>query len=61
VYEKGEELLRRELGALSARHLVKIIVAYRLTDEPLDQLNALPAERLIDRIIRGVREQTLIR
>jgi hypothetical protein len=61
VYEKGEELLRRELGALSAWHLVKIIVAYRLTDEPLDQLNALPAERLIDRIIKGVREQTLIR
>jgi hypothetical protein len=61
VYEKSEDLLQRQLGALSAWHLVNIIVAYRLSDEPLEVLNALPPANLIERIMTGVREQTLIR
>src|SRR6185436_5295141 len=35
VYEKGEALLRRQLGALSAWHLVNIINAYGLSAEPV--------------------------
>jgi hypothetical protein len=61
VFEKSEGILERELGALSARHLVNIIVAYRLSDEPLEVLKALPAASLIARIMTAVREQTLIR
>jgi len=61
VYEKGESLLRKQLGALSAWHLVNIIVAYRLTDEPVEVLNALSTASLIERIMIAVREQTLHR
>jgi hypothetical protein len=57
VYEKGEALLRRQLGALSAWHLVNIITAYRLSDEPMERLNHLPAAQLIDVIVAGVRTQ----
>jgi hypothetical protein len=57
VYEKGEPLLRRELGALSAWHLVNIIVAYGLSDEPVTTLNRLPGRALIDRIVAGVRDR----
>ena len=32
VYEKGESLLRQQLGALSAWHLVNIVVAYNLSE-----------------------------
>ena len=32
VYEKGEPLLRKQLGALSAWHLVNIVLAYELSD-----------------------------
>jgi len=55
VYEKGETLLRQELSALSAWHLMNIIRAYELTDEPLGTLNALAAPALIDLIVAGVR------
>ena len=58
VFEKGEVLLRKELGALSAWHLVNIIRAYRLSAEPLDVLNRIPTAALIDMIVEGVREQT---
>jgi len=57
VYEKGEALLRKELSALSAWHLVNIIVAYELSDEPARTLNRLPAATLIEMIVSGVREQ----
>jgi len=57
VYEKGEKLLRQELGALAAWHLVNIARAYDLSDEPAAVLNALPAARLIEIIVRGVRSQ----
>jgi hypothetical protein len=57
VYEKGEKLLRQELGALAAWHLVNIVRAYELSDEPAAALNALPAARLVEVIVRGVRSR----
>lgn len=54
VYERGEAPLRRQLAALSAWHLVNIINAYRLSDEPQTTLNRLPAAALIDIIVGAV-------
>jgi hypothetical protein len=54
VYEKGEVLLRKELGALSPWHLVNIIRAYRLSPEPVDVLNRMPGAALVDIIVDGV-------
>jgi hypothetical protein len=61
VYEKGEKLLRQELGALAAWHLVNIAIAYRLSDEPVSVLNALPAAQLVELIVAGVRSGTYAR
>jgi hypothetical protein len=63
AYEKGEVLMRQELGALSPLHLVNIIRAYRLSDEATTMLNRLPAATLIEMIVIGVRvrEHTSIR
>lgn len=61
VYEKGETLLRQELGALSAWHLVNIIRAFGLSNESTVVLNRLPASALIDMIVVGVREQASAR
>jgi hypothetical protein len=58
VFEKGEVLLRKELGALSPWHLVNIIRAYRLSAESPDALNRTPAAALIDIIVEGVRRHT---
>jgi hypothetical protein len=58
VYEKGEPLLRRQLGALSAWHLVNIAVDYDLTDMGAAALNRLPAAELIELIVHGVRRET---
>jgi hypothetical protein len=57
VYEKGEPLLRKQLGALSAWHLVNIIAAYELSDETTTVLNTLPAAALIDIIVSSVRKE----
>ena len=57
VIEKGEGLLRRQLGALSAWHLVNIAVEYELTDEPVERLNRLPADSLIEMIVQGTRAE----
>ena len=57
VYEKGEALLRQQLSALAAWHLVNIAVDYRLTDLPTAELNRLPAASVIELIVRGVRER----
>jgi hypothetical protein len=57
VYEKGEALLRSQLGALSAWHLVNIAIEYELTDEPVERLNRLSAPNLIELIVKGVREE----
>ena len=57
VYAKGEALLRKQLGALSAWHLVNIVVDYGLSDEPDEALNRLPASSLVEVIVSGVRER----
>ena len=57
VYEKGEAMLRRQLGALSAWHLVNIALEYELTDLKVEMLNRLPAAELIELIVRGVRQE----
>jgi hypothetical protein len=55
VYAKGEDLLRRQLAALSRRHLIAIIVAYELADESRIDLDALKVPELIELIAEGVR------
>lgn len=60
VYRKGEALLRGQLQALSAWHLVNIVTAYELTDESAAALSATPASVLIELIVSGVRERSLL-
>ena len=56
VYAKGEDLLRQQLHALSARHLRAILRAYRLTDPRVDMnLDVLDEDDLIALILSGVR------
>jgi hypothetical protein len=57
VYEKGEPLLRKQLGALSTWHLVNIILAYELSDLGVAALNSMPPRPLIDIIVSGVRKE----
>lgn len=57
VYEKGESLLRKQLGALSAWHLVNIAREYELTDLGVAELNRMPAAELIELIVRGVQRE----
>jgi hypothetical protein len=52
--ERGEGPLRRQLGALTAWHLVNIIGAYQLSDTPIAALNHLPGSQLIDIIVDAV-------
>jgi hypothetical protein len=60
VYQKGEALLRRQLGALSAWHLVNIILAYDLSEQPVEMLNMMPAAALIDIIVSTVSERAQV-
>lgn len=55
VYEKGEALLRRQLGALSAWHLVNIVRDYQLSDLTPAALNAMRESELVELIVTGVR------
>jgi hypothetical protein len=55
VYRKGEDLLRRQLGAFSTWHLVNIVRDHQLSDLTAATLNALPAADLIDLIVAAVR------
>jgi hypothetical protein len=57
AYEKGEGLLRQQLGALSAWHLVNIIESYRLSTEPPVVLNLLSSGSLIETIVSAVAAQ----
>jgi hypothetical protein len=58
VYEKGEPLLRRQLAAMSAWHLVNIIQAHRLAaGEDEDSLNRMSSSTLIELIVAGVRRK----
>ena len=57
VYEKGEPLLKKQLGALSTWHLVNIILAYELSDRGVAVLNTMQPRALIDIIVSGVRKE----
>jgi hypothetical protein len=60
VYEKeGEGLLRGQLAALAAWHLVNIVQHYHLSDEPLPALNRLSPAALIERIVAAVRSDEM--
>jgi hypothetical protein len=61
VYEKGEALLRKELGALDAWHLVNIIRAYGLSEDPTPVIQHRPASLLVEMIVEAVRERSLRR
>jgi hypothetical protein len=55
VYTKGEDLLRRQLGALSPRHLRAIIVGYDLANPSEVDLDALTVAESIELIVVAVR------
>jgi hypothetical protein len=57
VYAKGEDLLRRQLGALSRRHLRAIILGYDLIDPTGVDLDRLTSAELIALIVAAVRQQ----
>jgi hypothetical protein len=61
IYEKGEGLLRQQLRALSSMHLVNIIRAYGLSEEPAAALRELSAPSLIGRIVAGCHRLRSIR
>lgn len=56
VYQKGETLLRRQLGALSAWHLVNIAEAYGLVDEGINA-SSLAHPALVELIVAGVKRR----
>lgn len=57
VYAKGEDLLRRQLGALSRRHLQAIMLAYDLVPTTGVELEAFTAPELIALIVVAVRSR----
>jgi hypothetical protein len=57
VYRKGESLLRSQLSALSAWHLVNIIVAHDLSEQDPADLAVTPAPVLVELIVASVRER----
>jgi hypothetical protein len=58
VHAKGEDLLRQELGALSAWHLRNIVRAYALSGANEAELERMSQAELIERILLGVRTVT---
>jgi hypothetical protein len=58
VYRKGEGLLRQQLGAFSAWHLINIIRAHNLSALQADQLNAMTEAQLVELIVAGVRSRS---
>ena len=57
VYRKGETVLRNQLGALAAWHLVNIIRDYDLSDQSAGALERATPQELIELIVLGVRER----
>ena len=57
VYNKGEALLRGQLGALSAWHLVNIVLDFDLSDLGVEALNHMPQATLADLIVTSVRHR----
>jgi hypothetical protein len=58
VFRKGEDLLRRQLAALSGWHLVNIIVAYELSEQIPRALSATPDDVLLELIVSQVRARS---
>jgi hypothetical protein len=58
VYQKGEQLLRRQLAALSSWHLINIIQAYDLSADDPVVLQQLSSTVLIERIVTAVGQVT---
>jgi hypothetical protein len=59
VYRKGEALLRSQLSALSAWHLVNIIRAHELSDLDPAVLDTMDAPVLVELIVTAVRSLML--
>lgn len=57
VYAKGEDLLRRQLAALSSHHLRSIIVAYDLAPAGAVDLEGLTGTELMALILVAVRSR----
>jgi hypothetical protein len=57
VYRNGESMLRSQLSALSAWHLVNIVVAYDLSEQDPTDLAVTPAPVLVELIVSSVRER----
>jgi hypothetical protein len=55
VYRRGEVMLRKQLAALSAWHLVNIIRSHRLSQADHSVLEAAPQPALIDLIVNAVK------
>jgi hypothetical protein len=55
VYRKGEDLLRRQLGALASWHLVNIIEDYGLSKQSRFELERLTSPQLLELIVNAVR------
>lgn len=60
VYRKGEAMLRRQLEALAAWHLVNIVRAYELQTVPDERLPLMSDAELIEMIVAGVRQDTAV-
>jgi len=58
IYERDEDRLRAQLDALSPGHLVNIIAAYELSDEPAAALNRHSTAELIETIVQRVRVES---
>jgi hypothetical protein len=58
VYQKGETLLRQQLRAFSAWHLVNIIRAHGLSSLTTDELNRLTPSGLTELIIDAVKSRS---
>jgi hypothetical protein len=55
VYAQGEEILRRELTALSRDHVERIAIAYRIDASAASGINQTSKADLIDAIVRAAR------
>jgi hypothetical protein len=55
VFQKGEVVLRRQLGAMSSWHLVNIAASYELSAMSADELARLSHAELIELIVVGVK------
>jgi hypothetical protein len=55
VYQKGEMVLRRQLGAMSAWHLVNIVRAHALSNQTTEALGRRTADELIELIVAAVK------